>query len=635
VLHQVGAGSLGPVFRAHDPIEGRLVAIKAFRLDVTPEQAAEFAVELEDLAASQPRHPGMAAALAAGVEGTTPYLAQEYVAGEALDAALRQFGPPPPAEALTTLRRIADALDRAAGDNIHHGMLHPRDILIAEGGDARVIDLGVAQALARCGLRVPVRRPYSAPERVAGEKWGGAADIFSLGAVAYELLTGRRLAGSGRPEIQAPGLSGPAAERVADVLARALDQDPAARYPSAADLVDALAPLLPNGRPGRKRAKPVSEPTVPLPLDPLEPEPLDETPTTARPEPDAFAEPLVPAAAELPEIEIERVTPAIVEPGAAHDLEVDLDLPAPRFASLEDVPADTAIAVDRPAAPHVEEPPAAVESPASSWPTISLGQPPAVSERRPLLPLIMAIVVGIAGGFGWGYWTAHRTLTRSGAAAVAAPAPATESSGAPVRVEEPEVIGERDLPSPAATPQRAPAPPPPAPAAPPRAADRPAPERKPAPLPSGRLVVRSTPAGARVLVDGRSRGRTPLVLRDLPLRVVRVTLERDGFKPDERRVALTAAQPTVTIEAKLAAAAPPAPVATTGTLAIESRPTGATVFLDGRQVGTTPLSLPDVTPGTYRIRLELAGFNPWVTTADVQAGARARVAASLERGIPE
>src|SRR6185503_13594682 len=49
VLHQVGAGSLGPVFRAHDPVEGRLVAIKAFRLDeVTPEQAAEFAVELED-----------------------------------------------------------------------------------------------------------------------------------------------------------------------------------------------------------------------------------------------------------------------------------------------------------------------------------------------------------------------------------------------------------------------------------------------------------------------------------------------------------------------------------------------------------------------------------------------------------
>ena len=221
-------------------MEGRLVAIKAFRLDeVTPEQAAEFAVELEDLAANQPRHPGMAAALAAGVEGMTPYLAQEYVAGEALDAALRQFGPPPSAETLTTLRRVGDALDRAAGEGIHHGTLHPRDILIAEGGDARVIDLGVAQALMRSGLRVPVRRPYSAPERVADQPWGGPADIYSLGAIAYELITGRRVSGPGRPDVQAPGLSPAVADQLSEVLGRALADDPADRYPSAGDLVDA------------------------------------------------------------------------------------------------------------------------------------------------------------------------------------------------------------------------------------------------------------------------------------------------------------------------------------------------------------------------------------------------------------
>ena len=173
----------------------------------------------------------MAAALAAGVQGITPYLAQEYVAGEALDAVLRQFGPPPSAETLTTLRRVADALDRAAGDGIHHGTLHPRDILIAEGGDARVIDLGVAQALMRSGLRVPVRRPYSAPERVADKAWSGPADIYSLGAIAYELITGRRLSGPGRPEVQAPGISPAAADQLSEVLARALAEDPSARYP--------------------------------------------------------------------------------------------------------------------------------------------------------------------------------------------------------------------------------------------------------------------------------------------------------------------------------------------------------------------------------------------------------------------
>jgi serine/threonine protein kinase len=269
VLHQVGAGSLGPVFRAHDPVGGRLVAVKAFRLDLTPEQAAELAVELEDLAANQPQHPGMAAALAAGVEGVTPYLAQEYVAGEALDAVLRQFGPPPPAEAVTTLRRVADALDRAAGEAIHHGMLHPRDILVADGGEARVIDLGVAQALVRSGLRLPVRRPYSAPECVDDRSWGGAADIFSLGAIAYELLTGKRLADPALPDVDIPGLTPELNARVGDALARALQRDPASRYPSAADLVDVLSPLLPTATPTvRRKTRPPADLTMPLPLEP-------------------------------------------------------------------------------------------------------------------------------------------------------------------------------------------------------------------------------------------------------------------------------------------------------------------------------------------------------------------------------
>ncbi|MBK5295665.1 MAG: PEGA domain-containing protein [Vicinamibacteria bacterium] len=529
----------------------------------------------------------MAAALAAGVQGITPYLAQEYVAGEALDAVLRQFGPPPLAETLTTLRRVADALDRAAGDGIHHGTLHPRDILIAEGGDARVIDLGVAQALMRSGLRVPVRRPYSAPERVADKAWSGPADIYSLGAIAYELITGRRLSGPGRPEVQAPGISPAAAAGLSEVLARALDEDPSARYPSAADLVDALAPLLPTGRRSTRRK---IQPTADLPL------PLDVA------EPTLAMEPFDPGQ-DLTDL-VHRAPPSVPGSPMIDDLPVSADEPAPRFASLDDEPD----APELTATGEVDHAGPAV--------------PPHVAtpQRRRLLPLVMALVVGVAAGFGWGYWTAFRTIDRmgpEGPATAAAVAPLTPS----VRVDEPEVIGERNLPSPAARP------------ATPAAA--PAEPRRATRLPPGRLVVRSTPPGANVRVDGRVRGRTPLVLRDMPLRVVRVTIEREGFKADERRVALSAAQPTVTVDARLSANAPPAPEATTGVLVIESRPTGATVFVDGQRIGTTPMSLPDSSRGTHRIRLEMAGFSPWVTTADVQAGARTRVAASLERGTPK
>ena len=657
VLHQVGAGSLGPVFRAHDAAGGRLVAIKAFRLDVTPEQAAELAVELEDLAANQPRHPGIAAALAAGVEGVTPYLAQEYVAGEALDAVLRQFGPPPPAEALTTLKRVADGLDRAAGDAIHHGMLHPRDILVAEAGEARVIDLGVAQALMRSRLRVPIRRPYSAPECAGNGEWSGAADIFSLGAIAYELLTGRRLAGQGHPDVEIPGLTAELNARVGEVLARALDDDPSARYPSAADLVDALTPLVPTAkRSTRRKTRPPSDLNVPLPLSPDEKAPVQaveaeaapvspsvELPPAQRPEP-------VPADPGAETVVMDRYEPtlAFLKPAAGPPPVMDdLSIAPPaaatadRFSSLEDEPA----ALRR--EPESVATEAEVERPVPfEWRS---APPPDDSPiaRRPYLPLAMALLVGVAAGFGWGYWTAFRSISApETSATVAAPPSAPASAGdAPVRVEEPEVIGERNLPSPAASapPARTPAPervPPresrPAPAPPPAVAESasPAPPAQARDTAPGRLTVRSTPSGATVRIDGRLRGRTPLVLRDMPLRVVRVTVARDGYQPDDRRVAFSAARPAVTVDAQLSPTTP-AVVATTGGLLVESRPVGATVLVDGRAVGVTPLSLPAVEPGTRRITLQLDGFNPWVTTAQIQAGARTRVAASLERGTPE
>ena len=681
----MGAGSLGPVFRAHDPGEGRLVAVKAFRLDITPEQAAEFAVELEDLAASQPRHPGMAAAIAAGVQSTTPYLAQEYVAGEALDAVLRQFGPPPGAETLTTLRRIAEALDRAAGEAIHHGTLHPRDILIAEGGDARVIDLGVAQALGRSGLRVPVRRPYSAPERVNEEPWSGAADIYALGAIAYELTTGKKLPGPGRPEVIAQGLSESDGMALSDALARALDPDPGERYPSATDLVDALAAHLPRRRASRRRSS--ADVPLPLPLEPFDPPspvPLEEFRAEAEsvemhPDEQRWDDAPIDrrasagsdfhdAALEAPSTDSASLAaghdePVLVSPSfessslGAPSLESPSFAGAPtRFAALDDHDDSGSASADERVPATAETRDRGEGHPVAAWAPSTIAPAPPL-DRRPFLPIAIALLVGVAAGFGWGYWTAFRTLSQAAATAAdtSAARPAPDADAAPVNVDEPEVIGERGLPPPgggraAAAPAdrqpnaaaaRPPAPPTPAPrssesaAAPGAGRTREEPRSRPAAPATGRLLVRSTPSGAQVKVDGRVRGRTPLVLRDLPLGAVRLSVEQAGYQIDERRISLTAASPSVTVESRLTRVPPPTPVATAGALVVESRPSGATVFVDGRQVGSTPLSVPDVTPGTRRIRLEMAGFNPWVTTTDVQAGTRTRVAASLERGSQE
>ena len=168
VLHQVGAGTTGLVFRAHDPVEGRLVAIKAFRLDLTPERAAELARRARRRCAERGlSHPSIAAPIAAGVEDGIAWFAQAYVPAESLDSALRQYGPPPVADALTIVTQLAGALDFAAAAGVVHGSLHPRDVLVAPG-ETHLVDLGVAAALEACGVRAPVRRPYSAPERGAG-----------------------------------------------------------------------------------------------------------------------------------------------------------------------------------------------------------------------------------------------------------------------------------------------------------------------------------------------------------------------------------------------------------------------------------------------------------------------------------
>jgi serine/threonine-protein kinase len=244
LLHQIGAGVLGPVFRTHDPDHDRLVAVKAFTLDFTPEQASALAAEFERLAALGIEAPCLAAPIAAGMEEFVPYVAVPYVSGESLDAAVRQYGPAPAGDAIRLIAHVADALDAASAAGVHHGSLHPRDVIVTPG-ETHVTGIGVAQALERVGLHGPVRRPYVAPEREGGDEWGAPADIYALAAIAYEVLTGRRaLPGTDQP---LPGLIDLRVHDVAalrDVIEAALDADPARRPARAGDFAAGFAAAL-------------------------------------------------------------------------------------------------------------------------------------------------------------------------------------------------------------------------------------------------------------------------------------------------------------------------------------------------------------------------------------------------------
>jgi hypothetical protein len=150
-------------------------------------------------------------------------------------------------------------------------------------------------------------------------------------------------------------------------------------------------------------------------------------------------------------------------------------------------------------------------------------------------------------------------------------------------------------------------------------------------------VVKSTPSRASVTVNGKWRGRTPLTLDELPFGKYAVRVVQNGFQVAREDVTLNERNPSRTINARLepnaraAAARPdPAPVAFTGSLYVDSRPRGATVLVDGRSVGQTPMTLADLSIGSHVVRIEMAGKKPWTSTARVAAGKTMSVTGSLE-----
>ena len=151
------------MFRAHESGRDRLVAIKVFRLDITPEQAAALVAQLEALIAANINHPNIAAPIAAGLEDGAAYLAQEYAVGDSLDVVLRDRGPLSMDDATPLVESLAAAIDHAASRGVHHLSLHPRDIILSADG-ARITGFGIAEALSRISAKVPTRPQYASPD---------------------------------------------------------------------------------------------------------------------------------------------------------------------------------------------------------------------------------------------------------------------------------------------------------------------------------------------------------------------------------------------------------------------------------------------------------------------------------------
>ena len=263
----LGEGGMASVYLANDVRHGRKVAIKFIRSDVAASLGTErFLAEIKLTASLQ--HPHILGLIDSGVAtsaetGDRLFYVMPYVDGETVRARLTRGGALPIAEGVSILAEVADALACAHGQGIVHRDIKPENILLGQG-HAMVADFGIAKAvdrslhgpsITRTGAAVgtPV---YMAPEQLVGDPGvDHRADLYSLGVVAYEVLTGRRpFAGTDVAGMLAAALTQPAPllsvsvpstpPRLVRLVAGLLERDPADRPQSAASVRDSLRLIL-------------------------------------------------------------------------------------------------------------------------------------------------------------------------------------------------------------------------------------------------------------------------------------------------------------------------------------------------------------------------------------------------------
>ncbi len=251
---QIGYGGMGRVYEAQDERLDRPVAVKL----IAAAPGVDDELEREARAAARLTHPGIVRVFDAGMWPGGGFIVMELVSGGSLKHLLLERRTLPMAEALPLVAELADALEHAHRQGVVHCDVKPHNILITSEGQPKLVDFGIARAVTISGTRtqdeIQGSAPYLAPEQVSGGKIDGRTDVYALGAVLYEMLTGeppfqghslaavisQRLASDPPPPSQLDPAIPPAVD---EALLRALARDPDERFQTAAELRDALRRL--------------------------------------------------------------------------------------------------------------------------------------------------------------------------------------------------------------------------------------------------------------------------------------------------------------------------------------------------------------------------------------------------------
>lgn len=195
MVERIAAGGMGEVFRAHDAVLAREVAIKVLHRSLAGDPAFVDRFRREARAAASLAHPNIVAVYDWGAVDSVYYMVMEYVRGPSVRHLLNEQGRMEPAQAAEILRQTLLALGHAHREGFVHRDMKPENLLVTQDGTVKVADFGLARAYAdgrvtQAGA-VTGTVQYLAPEQIRGEPADPRSDLYSLGIVAYELLTGK------------------------------------------------------------------------------------------------------------------------------------------------------------------------------------------------------------------------------------------------------------------------------------------------------------------------------------------------------------------------------------------------------------------------------------------------------------
>jgi serine/threonine protein kinase/tetratricopeptide (TPR) repeat protein len=255
ILQLLGEGGMGAVYKAHDRELEKNVALKLIRPELArnPEILQRFKQEI--ILARQVTHRNVIRIFDIGQADAHKYITMEYLEGRDLRAVLREKGKLPPEEAAKIVLQICRALEAAHGEGVIHRDLKPQNIMLDANGRAYVMDFGIARSAYLPGMTQTgalVGTPeYMSPEQAKGEKLDERSDLFSLGVILYELLTGaspyhsdtplatlwRRIQEKAKPVTEVdPTIPKP----LSDIVAKALEIEPKDRFASSTEFAHHL-----------------------------------------------------------------------------------------------------------------------------------------------------------------------------------------------------------------------------------------------------------------------------------------------------------------------------------------------------------------------------------------------------------